>query len=219
MDKHKYVPDIIFSSSPLRRVVQINAPVSNQSHLAISTSRLTTVSAESLPFPLIAEKPGVRFKLLCLVLSLFITLAIGFILSVLFLTQINHITKFNLLPHGLFSKLYPPTNVNNKYRLLEGVSPSWINEFDFNVDACDDFYGFVCRKWLSKHPLSPLEFKQSWLTQTAQNIRINFAEKLANLSGIEAYNHRIKNDRNQHEDITPATDIDQLEELTSERNE
>ncbi|CAF4316177.1 unnamed protein product, partial [Rotaria magnacalcarata] len=103
-------------------------------------------------------------------------------LSLLFITQIIRTPKSNFLSYRFFSKSSERNAINNQIHLFERVNPLWINELDLSADICNDFYGCICRKWLSNHPLSPLELKRSWLTERSQNIREAFAEKLANLS-------------------------------------
>ncbi|CAF1659282.1 unnamed protein product, partial [Didymodactylos carnosus] len=58
----------------------------------------------------------------------------------------------------------------------------WINDVDFTLNPCDDFYAFSCRKWLHQHPLSALEFKRSWLTERSKQIRTNFAKTFLDFS-------------------------------------
>ena len=74
------------------------------------------------------------------------------------------------------------------------------------------FIIFVCRKWLINHPLSPLEFKRSWLTETSHDIREKFARTLANLSDTHAYNHQIEI---QTQQVTNEIELDD----TSAKNE
>ncbi|CAF4717692.1 unnamed protein product, partial [Rotaria socialis] len=82
-----------------------------------------------------------------------------------------------------------------------------------------DFYGFTCRKWLSNHPLSPLELKRSWLTERSQNIRDAFAERLANLSEIEAYNYQLQADKNNTQESVEDTTLNYFDGLSSDKNE
>jgi uncharacterized membrane protein YraQ (UPF0718 family) len=219
MDENQDVPDTIFSSSPLRKVVHFNEKDSIPQQLTTSTSLLTSSSTIPLPFPLISQKPGVRFKLFCLLLCLITALTIGFILSLLFITQIIRMPKPNFLSYQFFSKSSEQNAVNNKIHLFEHFNPLWTDELDFSTDICNDFYGFICRKWLSNHPLSPLELKRSWLTERSQNIRENFAEKLANASEIEAYNYRTKADKNNTQESVEDTTLNYFDGLPSDKNE
>jgi hypothetical protein len=209
MTEQKDVPDTIFSSSPLRKVVHFEEIILIQSKSATSTSLLTS----SLSLPLLAEKPGVRFKLLILLLSLFIALIIGFILSIILVTQFIHVPTPTSLPQRIFSTLSERNTVNNNH-LFE-----YLDELDFHTNICENFYGFVCRKWLVNHPLSPLEFKRSWLTERSQDIREKVSKILANLSDIHAYNHQIEIEKNQTKEITEEPEIDYFGGLTSPKNE
>ncbi|CAF0816440.1 unnamed protein product [Rotaria sordida] len=219
MNENQDVPDTIFSSSPLRKMVHFDETTSIPPQIATSTSLLTSSSTSSLPFPIISEKAGVRFKFFCLLLSLFIALIIGFIFTIFFIINAKYIPKYNFFSHELFSKLSEQNSLNNKYQLFEHFDSLWINQLDFNSDICNDFYGFVCRKWLSNHPLSSFEFKRSWLTERSNNIRENFAEILTNLSEIEAYNYQMKINKNQIQELINDTHIEDFDELTSEKNE
>jgi hypothetical protein len=222
MTEHQDVPDIIFSSSPLRKVVHFDEIISTPPRSTTSTSLLTFASSTSLSLPLLAEKPGVRFKLFILFLSLFIALIIGFILSLIIVTQFIHVPIRNSLSQRFLSTLSEPNavnNNNNNNHLFEHLDSIWIDELDFHTDVCEDFYGFVCRKWLINHPLSPLEFKRSWLTERSQDIREKFAKILANLSDIHAYNHQMEIEKNQTEQIIGETEIDYYNGLTSPKNE
>jgi hypothetical protein len=222
MNDHQDVPDTIFSSSPLRKAVHFNETISCAPQSATSISLLTSPSSTSLSFPLIAEKPGVRFKLCILLLSLLIALIVGFILSILLVTQLIHVPKHSLLSHRFYSTLSEQNTINydNNNRLFEHLNSSWINQLDFSVDICDDFYSFVCRKWLTNHLLSPLDFKRSWLTERSQDIRAKFAEKLVNLSETEVYNHQMEiNDKNQTEEVTAEVEIDGFVSSASTKNE
>jgi hypothetical protein len=199
MTAHDNIPDTNFNDSPLRKVVHFDESLSIPAQSATSVSLLTSASGTSLSLPLIAEKAGVRFKLFILLLSLFIALIIGFILSLLLVTQLIHVPKRTSLSRRYLSTL----SEQNDNRLL-----------DFNVDVCEDFYGVVCRKWLVNHPLSTLDFKRSWLTERSRDIRNKFAEKLTNLSDIQAYNHQIEINKNQTEEPTNEIDFE-----TSAKNE
>ncbi|CAF1516819.1 unnamed protein product [Rotaria magnacalcarata] len=219
MDESQDVPDTIFSSSPLRKLVHFNEKDSIPQQLTTSTSLLTSSSTIPLSFPLVSQKPGVRFKLFCLFLCLITALAIGFILSLLFITQIIRTPKSNFLSYRFFSKSSERNAINNQIHLFEHVNPLWINELDLSADICNDFYGCICRKWLSNHPLSPLELKRSWLTERSQNIREAFAEKLANLSEIEAYNYQMKADKNNTQESVEDTTLNYFDGSLSDKNE
>lgn len=196
MSEHQVVPNIIYSSSPLRKVVHFDDIISIPPSSARSISLLT--SSTSLTLPLVAEKPGVRFKLLILLLSLLIALIIGFILSLILVTQFIHVPI-----HKSFSLFSEKQNTFSEHDL------------DLHENICENFYESVCRKWLINHPLSPLEFKRSWLTERSKDIRDNFAKTLTNLSEIHAYNYQIEIEKNQ----TEETIIDDYNELTSPKNE
>ncbi|CAF2407317.1 unnamed protein product [Rotaria sp. Silwood2] len=219
MNENQDVPDTIFSSSPLRKIVHFDETTSMPPQAATSTSLLTSPSTSSLPFPIISEKPSVRFKFLCLLLGSFIALTIGFILTILFITHATHMPQHDFLSHRFFSKLSERNATNNKHNLFKNFNSLWINQLDFSSDICNDFYGFVCRKWLSNHPLSSLEFKRSWLTEKSKYIRDNFAEKLNNFSEIEAYNYQMKIEKNKTQVLTYDVDIDNFDGVTSEKNE
>jgi hypothetical protein len=149
-------------------------------------------------------------------------LIIGFILSLIIVTQFIHVPIRNSLSQRFLSTLSEPNavnNNNNNNHLFEHLDSIWIDELDFHTDVCEDFYGFVCRKWLINHPLSPLEFKRSWLTERSQDIREKFAKILANLSDIHAYNHQMEIEKNQTEQIIGETEIDYYNGLTSPKNE
>jgi hypothetical protein len=218
MTEQSDVPDVIFSSSPLRKIVHFEETISIPSQSATSTSLLASSSSTSFTLPLLAEKPGVRFKLLILLLSLIIALIIGFILSLILVTQFIHVPTTTSLTEGVFSTLSERNAVNNNH-LFEYLDSIWIDELDFHTNICENFYGFVCRKWLINHPLSPLEFKRSWLTERSQDIREKFAKILANLSDIHAYNHQMEIEKNQTKPITEETEIDYFGGLTSSKNE
>jgi hypothetical protein len=211
MIEHENVPDTIFSNSPLRKVVHFDETISIPPQSTTSVSLLTSPSTTSLSFPLMGEKAGVRFKLCILFLSLFIALLIGFMLSLLLLTQFIHTPKYTSLSNQFSSE---KNAIENNYRLFQHFNLLWINELDFSIDVCEDFYTFVCRKWLTNHPLSPLEFKRSWLTERSKDIRNKFAEKLAELSEIQAYNQQ-----NQTEEVTTEPEFDDIGGLTPTKNE
>jgi len=217
MNDHQTVSDTTFNSSPLRKAVHFDDTISIPPQSTTSTSVLT--SSTSLTLPLIAEKPGVRFKLLILLLSLLIALIIGFILSLLLVTQLIQIPKSSPSSHRFHSILSEKYVVNNNNRLFAYLDPLWIEELDFSTNVCHDFYGFVCRKWLIDHPLSPLEFKRSWLTERSQDIRKQFAQTLTNLSEIYAYNHQMEVNKNPTEVITRELDIVDFDGLTPGKNE
>ncbi|CAF5068386.1 unnamed protein product, partial [Rotaria magnacalcarata] len=119
MDESQDVPDTIFSSSPLRKLVHFNEKDSIPQQLTTSTSLLTSSSTIPLSFPLVSQKPGVRFKLFCLFLCLITALAIGFILSLLFITQIIRTPKSNFLSYRFFSKSSERNAINNQIHLFE----------------------------------------------------------------------------------------------------
>ncbi|CAF3536820.1 unnamed protein product [Adineta steineri] len=223
MHEQHDVADPNLNNNPLRKMVQFKDTILIPTQSATSTSLLTSSSSStSLTLPLIAEKTGARFKLLILLLGLFIALTIGFILSLLLVTQLNHHVPKHALSsqqfHSILSK-QNITNNKNKNRLFEHLDSVWIDELDFNTDICYNFYGFVCRKWLTNHPLSPLDFKRSWLTERSQDIRQKFALTLANLSEIYAYNYQMEIKKNQTETTTKEMDIVDFEGLTSVKNE
>jgi hypothetical protein len=201
MREDQHVPDANFPRSPVRKMVQFNQIISISPP---STSLLTSSSTTSLSFPLLAEKPDASFKFLILLLSLFIALIIGFILSLILVTQ------FIYIPSS--SKSFSILSKENNY-LFEHFDLISIDQLDFNIDVCKDFYHFVCRKWLVNHPLSPLEFKRSWLTERSYDIREKFSKILANISD----NHVLELENNQTEQVitNTETDIDD----TSTRNE
>ncbi|CAF4154300.1 unnamed protein product, partial [Rotaria sp. Silwood1] len=64
----------------------------------------------------------------------------------------------------------------------------------------------------------PLELKRSWLTERSQNIREAFAEKLANLSEIEAYNYQMKADKNNTQESVEDTTLNYFDGLSSDKN-
>ena len=209
MHEDQHVPDTIYSSSPLRKIVHFNQTISipPPPASATSTSLLTTSSTASLSFPLIVDKPGASFKFLILFLSLLIALIIGFILSLVLVTQFIQVPTRTSASPGLFSTVSEQNAIENHYR-FGGLNSTWSDQVDFNIDVCEDFYNFVCRKWLINHPLSPLEFKRSWLTERSNDIREKFARILANLSDIHAYNHQIETKTNQTEQVISEIDID-----------
>ncbi len=203
MREHQHIPQTIFRTNPLGKIIDFDKIISIP-----STNLLISSSSTSISFPLTVEKPGVRFKIFILLLTLFISLIIGFILSLIFVTQFIHvIPKHTFLSHELFSILPKQNTIHNKY-LFDSI---WIDQLDFNnTNICENFYSFVCQKWLINHPLSPLEFKRSWLTEKSQDIRENFANILANIS----YKHQI-----EIEQVTIETEIDDYDGLTSAKNE
>jgi hypothetical protein len=218
MKEHLEVPDTIFSNSPLRKAVHFDEIISIPPPSITSSSLLTSPSSTSLSLPLIAEKPGVRFKLLILLLSLLIALIIGFILSLVLIRQLIHLPPQTSLSHGFSSNLSEQNSMSNNH-LFEHFDSIWIDELDFHTDICEDFYSSVCQKWLVNHPLSPLEFKRSWLTERSHDIREKFAKILANLSDIHAYNQQMELEKNQTEEIAGEPDIDDLGGFTSTKNE
>jgi hypothetical protein len=121
-----------------------------------------------------------------------------------FVTQFIHVPTRTSPSPGLYSTVSEQNAIQNNYR-FEQFHSTWIDQLDFNVDVCEDFYNFVCGKWLINHPLSPLEFKRSWLTERSHDIREKFARILANLSDIHAYN---ETKINQTEQVTSEIDID-----------
>ena len=136
MCEDQHLSDTIFSSSPLRKIVHFNQTTLMPSQSTTPTSFLTSSSSTSLTFPLLVEKPGVRFKLLFLLLSLLIALIIGFILSLILVTQFIHI----------------PTRtsytIQNNY-LFEHFDSIWIEQLDFNANICEDFYNFCLSKMVN----------------------------------------------------------------------
>ncbi|CAF4446647.1 unnamed protein product, partial [Adineta steineri] len=124
------------NNNPLRKMVQFKDTILIPTQSATSASLLTS-SSTSLTLPLIAEKTGARFKFLILLLSLFIALTIGFILSLLLVTQLNHHVPKHALSsqqfHSILSK-QNITNNKNKNRLFEHLDSLWIDELDFNTD-------------------------------------------------------------------------------------
>lgn len=193
--------------NPLRKSVHFDSTVIMPAHSTTSTSLITTSSTVSLSYPLLAEKAGIRFKILILILSLCIALAIGFILSLIFLTQVIHLPKHTSLSRGYFTTIIEK-NFLEKHRLFEQLKSLSIEQFDFQSDICDDFYGFICRKWLTNHTLNPYEFKRSWLTEKSRDIRENFARILANLTD----HYQFENEQNQ-------SHFDDYQELASASNE
>jgi len=207
MREDQHVPDTIFSGNPLRKIVHFKQTISIPPQSTTSTSLLTSSSTISLTLPLPVEKPGVRFKLFILLLSLLIALTIGFILSLVLVTQFIHIPTRTFLSPESFSTLSEQNTIQNNH-LFEHLDSIWIDQLDFNTNVCEDFYNFVCRKWLVDHPLSPLEFKRSWLTETSHDIREKFARILANFSDSHAYNHQMEIENNQTEQVTGETELD-----------
>lgn len=152
MSADQHIPEIVFNTTPLRKVDQlISIP-------ATSTSIL--ISSSTLSFPLIGEKPGIRFKLVILLLALVFALLVGFLLSLILLSQVIDLPATKVIPIVKESS-------NDRREMI-----------------CEDFYGLMCRKWLIDHPLSTLDFKRSWLTERSKEIREKFAGILANLSAI-----------------------------------
>ncbi|UJR33154.1 hypothetical protein I4U23_020611 [Adineta vaga] len=220
MDERYDAPDIIISKSPTRKIVHFNDTIAIPMQLTTSTSLLTTSSSTtSLTLPLIAEKPGVRFKVTILFLALFIALTIGFILSLLLVTQIITVPTHSLPSHRFRTILWEHNVTNYNHRLFQHLDSVLIGQLDFNTTVCRDFYSFVCRKWLIQHPLSPLEFKRSWLTERSQDIREKFARTLANFSINHAYNYQIEIKKNQTTEVTKETEIVDFDGLTSIKNE
>ena len=108
-----------------------------------------------------------------------------------FFTQFVHVPQ-RTSSSDEFSKRLAENAINkNNRRFFEHFDLWWLDELDFNIDICDDFYEFVCQKWLNDHPLSPLEFKRSRLTERSRDIREKFAQTLANLSTVETYNYQV----------------------------
>ena len=173
------MPDIVFSSTPLRKAVQFDQSISIPP-TATSTSFLISSSSSSLSFPLAVEKPGIRFKLVILLLSLFLALLVGFLLSLILVTQVIQIPNRRIIP------------------LVTHVP---IDHSGWNTNICEDFYGFICGKWLIDHPLSTLDFKRSWLTERSKDIREKFARILANFSDTHVEHYQTDMNNNQTDEI------------------
>lgn len=219
MNNCQDIPDTIFSNSPLHKIVHFNDGDSIPPQSMISASLLSSSSRTSLAFPLVSEKPGVRFKLCCLLLSLIVALTIGLILSIVFIHQIINMPRQNKFSNRLLPKSLILNTINKTNHLFEHFDSIQLNELDFSESICNNFYGFVCGKWLSNHPLAPFELKRSWLTERSQDIRQKFADKLANLSEIEAYNYQTKVQKNQTQETTENSDVNYFDESISEKNE
>ena len=180
----------------------------------MSTSLLTSSSTISLSSPLVSEKPGATFKFLFILLSCLLALIIGFILSLILVTQFLQIPTRPPPSSGSFSTV-SDHNAKQNNHLFDQFDSISVDSLDFQIDICEDFYHFVCREWLIHHPLSPLEFKRSWLTERSQDIRENFARMLANASDTHAYHHQLESEKNRAEQVTSEPDIDD----TSTKNE
>lgn len=187
MSTHQHVPDMIFTSTPLRKAVQFDQSISIPP-TATSTSVLLGSSSSSLAFPLTAEKAGIRFKLVILLLSLFLALLVGFLLSLILVTQVIHIPN---------TKFFP---------LVQQKTHVVIDHTEWNTNICEDFYGFICGKWLIDHPLSTLDFKRSWLTDRSKDIREKFARILANFSDAFAEYYQNNLNHNQTDEFHPDFD-------------
>lgn len=184
MTTDQHIPQIVFNSISSRK---INPLISIP-----STSTSVLISSSSLSFPLIAEKPGIRFKLVILLLALVFALLIGFLLSLILLSQVIHLPTQKFIP------------------IVTQRSHQILNE----KHLCEDFYGFICRKWLIDHPLSILDFKRSWLTERSKDIREKFARILSNLSEIHVRDQQEIEIEEFHGDID-----DDDERFSSTRNE
>ena len=146
----------------------------------------TTVSSTSLSLPLIGEKAGVRFQLSILLLALGLALILGFILSLLLVSQLLHGSIRPVLPRRYFTDPAEEKIIQKNLKLFGHLPSPFIAQVDLTRDVCEDFYQFVCQKWLSTHPLSAESIKRTWLTERSREIREQFAEKLVHLSGIES---------------------------------
>lgn len=206
-DQH-VASDLMASQSSLGKVVRFHPTTILPLQSTTSVSILTSTSSTSLTLPLIAERPGARFKLVILLLGLLFALIVGLILSLLFVTQLLSVPT-GILPSRRFHTIWSKTD-----------DPSQsLDQLDPTVDACRDFHGFVCRKWSAEHPLSPLDLKRSWLTERSDDIRRQFAESLANLSETQASSHRMAVKKSAGEGVTRAPEIIDFDGLTSMRNE
>ncbi|CAF1158867.1 unnamed protein product [Adineta ricciae] len=221
MNEQKNVQNVSVSSNPSsRKVVHFNETISTSMQFTTSTSLLTTSSSTtSLTLPLIAGKAGVRFKITILFLGLFIALIIGFILSLLLVSQVISVPTQSLPSHRFHTTAWEHSVTKHNHRLFQYLDSFLIDQLDLNTDVCRDFHGFVCRKWLTQHPLSPLEFKRSWLTESSESIRSNFARTLTNYSENYAYNYQMELEGDQTEKVTREKDIVDFDGPTSIKNE
>ena len=214
MEDRRTVPEMIFTGSPQpppppTKVVHFETPSANTT---APPTPIHLVTSSSLTFPLIAEKPGARFKLIILLLSLLAAILVGFILSLLVVSQFIELPSRTSLPRRLLPSIVEPSPIANEYRFFDELDSPWIDQLDFGIDMCENFYGFVCHKWLRNHSLSPLEFKRSWFTERSNDIRQKFARELAELSAIEADQHRT-------ETSDETVDIDDDASAPSTKNE
>ena len=145
----------------------------------------TTVSSTSLSLPLLAEKTGVRFQLSILFLALGFALLLGIILSILLVSQLLHGSIRPILSRQYVSDVNEEKITQKNLKLFGHLPSPFITQIDLSRDICEDFYQFVCQKWLITHPLLPSNIKRTWLTERSRDIRSKFAEKLVQLSQIE----------------------------------
>lgn len=192
---------VVFSENPSKKRVHFEE---------IITPIAPANSFTSLSLPLISEKPGVRFQLSILFLALFLALLLGFILSLLLVSQLLQQSNRPIFP----GKYFPPSPVEQiahaNFQSFGHLPLSSLSQLDFSRDVCDDFYQFVCQKWLNTHPLSSHDAKRTWLTEQSHEIREKFAEKLFDLSVIESM---------KNETIVMDWDVEDLSNSTPMNNE
>ena len=217
MSRHQreQASEVMFREAPLRKTVHFEETISNSTPGATSISLLTS---PTLSLPLIAEKPGVRFQLMILLLGLLIALIVGFILSLLLVTQFLNTSTRTTLPRRYFLPSAEQTTLIKNSRLFEHLAAPWIDQLNLASDVCNNFYSFICEKWLTTHALPPLDFKRSWFTERSRDIRNRFTEKLARLSAIEAEKHLKETAKNESMDENEA-EIDDAVGLLSAANE
>lgn len=217
MSRHQreHPSTVTFSETPARKTVHFEDTISSSAAADKSRSLLTAPSSTSLSLPLIAEKPGARFQLTILLLGLFIALIVGFILSLILVTQLLNVSARTTLPRRYFSSSAEQTTAIKNSHRFEHLDAAWLDQLDFTSDVCGNFYSFVCQKWLTSHALPSLDFKRSWFTERSRDIRDRFAAKLANLSDIEADERRNEIAKN----YSMEANVDDAVGLLSAKNE
>ena len=206
---------VTFSESPARKTVHFEDTISCSTPADKSRSLLTAPSSTSLSLPLIGEKPGARFQLMILLLGLFVALVVGFILSLILVTQLLNVSARTTLPRRYFSPSAEQMTVIKNSHLFEHLDTTWLEQLDFTSDVCGNFYSFICQKWLTTHALPSLDFKRSWFTERSRDIRDRFVARLTNLSAIEADKHRNEIAQN----YSMEANVDDAVGLLSAKNE
>ena len=55
-------------------------------------------------------------------------------------------------------------------KACSSIAQSLLNDIDQQIDPCDDFYGYVCNKWIKKHPATKEQLYRTPRTKISKDM-------------------------------------------------